>query len=215
MITHINDLQSPFFGQKRERNAAIEYEEDGETSIRIFFSQNQGLEILDGFADASLTCAEEDYQGRILRCGLPVSSAQEPVTIRGNVARLLRRAREALTQSRDGFASDSRERILIFLQTFEDAKTVCILFVIDQTTARHIYIIHGMNEARSVLEELRDVGPPGSHASRLEQIECSELAERSAEPTLHIEHDAASYLGMRIEFFWMRLMTHSSKVLSP
>ncbi len=215
MITRINDLQSPFFGRRLGKNAAIEYEEDGETCIRIFFSQNQGLEILDSFANTSPVCAEEDYQGRILRCGLPVSSEQEPVTIRGNAARLLRHAREALIQSPRGFASDSRERILIFLQTFEGMETICILFVIDQTTARHVYIIHGMNEARSILEELREIGPPGSHASRLEQIECSRLTKRSAEPTLHVEHDAASYLGMHIEFLWALLMTPSSKVLSP
>lgn len=215
MITRINDLQSPFFGQKLHKNAALEYEEDGEIRIRVFFSQKQGMEILDLATDVSTTCVGESYANRILHCGLPVSSPQDPLTIHGIAARLLHRAREAFASIRIMFASDSVERVLVFLQTFEGIGTICILFVIDETTARHLYIIHGQDEARSVLEKLRHIGAPGVYESRLEQIRFSELPKYSEEPTLHIEHDAASYLGTHIESFWILLTTPSYKHLLP
>jgi hypothetical protein len=204
MITHIHDLSTSFLGRSFEKNSAIEYEEGGEIRIRIFHSLEQGMKIVDCCAQTpSSVHAFEKWREGIRRCGLPPSSAQEAITIRGPAAQFLHEARIYLAKKLMMFASDSMERILMCFYTPQNTDPVCGIFVVDQTKARHLYLAHGREEARRVLEELRDLRLPGSHESRLGQLEDSALPEESGWPTYHVEHDAASYLGMRLESFWI------------
>ena len=204
MIHHIHDLQTPFLGHSLEVNAVFAYEEDGESRIRMFYSQEQAMEILDGQStEHAATAASEKFREQIRRCGLPLSSMREPVTISGPAARFLSMARQSMDKCAI-FTSDSTERVLMYVQVLDKNDPVGVLFVVDETTARHVYIVHDRREARIVLETLRCICPPGSHKSRLWQLEESSLPEESQWPAYHIEHDAASYLGTSIEYFWVR-----------
>lgn len=201
MITKILSLQSPYVGQSFEKNASLEYEEDGETEIVIFFSQEQALDVLKKRTRGMRVSELVDHENAVKSCGLPVESDTEQQVIKGSAALLLRATREALRHD-VLFASDPRARIRIIFMDLGECGYVGALFAVDWDTARHVHIVHSKAQCREALRLHRETCTTGVIHQLVQSVDESFLPETAKSEPVHIEHDAASYLGTHIEFTW-------------
>lgn len=196
MVDRIRGFLSPNLPFKK--NAILDYDEDGEEKVLIFFSQEQGLDLLARCTDPVQQPAMEYNRAGIRRCGLPETSGRAPVTITGTAARLLREAKESVPPDVP-IEVEHRPRVRLVFSADEERIPACAVIAVDGNRSWHVHLVHSQQQGIDAIRLHLKSADGDNYWRRMDLVTESHLPFSSAETPVHVEHDAALFLGFELE----------------